>query len=140
MNKWEGLINSLGIEEADITEDNIQALRSWCKKYISLEVEFSGALNEQLIDLKKYISFFLETTSGEQDLCCAQQRLKGMNLIQWAASQGYDCYLEQVLVNAKNPQVLVTTTTNSTELTPLHLAAYRGHKITSEILFKKSMY
>lgn len=140
--RWKQLLDHLDINEAHVTKENIGSLLAWCRENISAEVEFSGDVKEQFFALKKYLSEFLEATSAytrkSDRLAQPQAVLGGMNLIQFAALKGYDRYLEQLLGERVDIEcsVLVNTGTKTAEMTPLHLSAYRGHRITSEVLLR----
>lgn len=135
INKWNQLIEHLKINENKITEDEIQKLQNWCFDNISEEINFSGNRDEQYQALKKYSSHYFETIGSHlfDGLTCKHNSLKNMSIIQYAAFQGYDQFLKKELDVIKNTKNIVNDVTES-GMSPLHLAALKGHKKTSEVL------
>lgn len=101
-------------------------LEQWCKDNISRDCDYAGT-NEERYDkysdlARDYLDKFLPSMPAEYGQIV--DNFNHMNTIQYASYCGYDHYLAQLDKDMVTP---VINAGNSAGLTPLHLAALRGH-------------
>lgn len=136
VSKWDELLKSLKIDSDENTHQNLSKLELWYLQHISKQPLFDSATaaDKKLILLKQEISHFLETVHEISGDKCSEfyDHLGGMNPIQYASKKGYDIYLSE---NLESNKEVINVATNG-QLTPLHLAAYYGHHLTSKLLLE----
>jgi uncharacterized protein len=133
--KWSELIAHLAIDEKNITASDITTLKMWCKGNVSGEVEFDGSPSECHQKIKIYLSKYFDNLIQNLANGLSYFPSTTMNLLQIAALNGYDVFIENMLKDDRNTSNLVNMkTTNG--MTALHFAAYNGHEKTVDVLLK----
>lgn len=111
-----------------------EGLKTFCEQQISKDIVYQGSVLEQLAKYKAlaqhYFGHFLTHCSVEDKPIAAFNR---MTTIQYAADQGYGCYL--LRLKSASPKA-VNEATPMTGMRPLHLAASSDYLHTIEVLLK----
>jgi uncharacterized protein len=126
---FEGLCDKLNLGAQFKSTEQLDALISWCQEHISKDVLFTGSDKERYTAYMKlaehYLNVFLPVAS--RDFSAVDPALNHMNCIQYAAYNGYDRFLAQ---QGKLCDLELLNRSNAMGMTPLHLAASRGHMHT----------
>lgn len=123
------LSHELKLQETS-AENTLHAIKTWCMKHISTDIQYSGNTSEQIEHYTQLARFFLDEflTKITEPLDIPIKTLNDMNAIQYAASQGWDKYLSTLT----KPTAI--NTPNRFGMTALHLAAVKGHVNTTQVL------
>jgi len=108
------------------SEQQLPVLKTWCQQQISKDVNFEGtdAYASYIEFATKYYDVFLSNLpTSVNELNKPISKLANMNAIQYAAHNGYDVYLNSL--SGVSPDVY--NQGNAAGMTPLHLAAVKGH-------------
>jgi len=119
------IFEELGINPNEGGERELNLLQAWCHEHLSTDARFEGddAYDDCIEYVQEYHEFFLPLVANDASV-------EGMNAIQYAAWQGYDVYLNGLKYTT--PEVL--SQSSDAGMTPLHLAAIKGHVQTLETL------
>ncbi|CAM3050611.1 Ankyrin repeat protein [Legionella steigerwaltii] len=113
--------------------EQLHKLKHWCHHHISTDISYSGDPDVQykhyLNLAKEYLENFLPQISKDKNEVL---EFKNMNTIQFAAYQGYDRYLNNLILPKE-----AWNEANTFGMTALHLAAVKGHVHTVKILLAK---
>lgn len=132
--KWGELLTNLEINEQEIKPKDIDTLKKWIKKNVSEEIKFNDLNSHLFGELKSYLSnFFEKITANLQDGLVAKHIiLRNMSVLQFAALQGYDKFINNLFKEEANRQFINDAT--DAGMTALHFAALNGHLKTVELL------
>ena len=121
----QSIVEELGINSNEGGERQLNLLQAWCHEHLSTDVRFEGedAYDDCIEYIQEYHDVFLPSIANDA-------RVDGMNAIQYAAWQGYDVYFSGL----KNTTPEVLSQATDAGMTPLHLAAIKGHVHTLEKL------
>ena len=119
------IFEELGINPNEGGERELNVLQAWCHEHLSTDARFEGddAYHDCIEYVQEYHQVFLPLIANDASV-------DGMNAIQYAAWQGYDVYLNGL--KPTTPEVL--SQSSDAGMTPLHLAAIKGHVQTLETL------
>jgi len=136
--KWQKLLDHLEINPQNPSDENVVALQQWCAKEVSTDVQFSGSLQDKFAQSKAYLTHYFSTicVGDMQNLTDRESHMRGMNRVQYAALQGYDRYLANILPDVNDAEDLVNNAT-SVKMTALHFSAFNGHINTTELLLAR---
>lgn len=124
--EFDKLCSELNINPNDVSEGGIASLKQWCLDHISQDDYVRD--DAQYLDLTRdYLDVFLPNSTKYSGNPVTE--FNQMNVIQYAAYKGYDRFLQST-PTLKN---VINSKTN-VGMTPLHLAAARGHVHAVEVL------
>ena len=111
-----------------------RTLKQWCNEHISSDVEYEGDDEEQyqlyLTFAEHYLDVFLNHIP--QSLERIVSEYDNMSAVQYAATQGYDHFINALSTPSTDP-----FNQSMSGTTPLHLSASQGHRHTLEALLKR---
>lgn len=118
------MFKQLKLPSHNPSAENLEALKSWCETNVSRDIQFSGDLQYQYDNYAQLATQYLTfkevvATQITQEMPSLGQ----MNSIQFAATHGYDRYIEQLSVSS----AAINQSTTTSSITALHLAARHGH-------------
>lgn len=131
----ESSYNGLSLTPLLQDTDQLKTLEKWCYQHISRDVRCNDKDNNKKYNFYKtlaenYINF---TKVLPKDLDSQVAELNGLNPIQYAATHGYDRYIESF----KHSNITLDTIINAytiNNMTALHIAAVKGHLYTTQAL------
>jgi ankyrin repeat protein len=98
----------------------LSALKQWCHEHISTDIEYSGSEEEQRQHYAELVEQYTEVFPTQK------------NQLAYAALHGYDRYISQLDAPASTFNQL-----NEHSMSPLHLAAVKGHINTVKALLQR---
>jgi len=136
--KMELVFTELQLDLISDVDQKLQVLKKWCYEHISQDISYQGDVSESyamyLALATHYNNFFLaQVPTNLEQLSENQIGLKNTTVIQYAAEHGYDRFIMELTVSQPN----VFNIPNTAGMTPLHLAAMRGHIHTLNALIAK---
>jgi len=135
MSEYEDLEYDLQLTPEFQSEEQLQTLKRWCRTNVSQDIVFTGSASEkyhQYHELAKaFLDYFKPRVPGniEQLVDDFEQQ----TAIQYAATKGYDRFIHSL----KMLTPMVFDQPNQNSMTPLHLAALKGHVHTVDALLKQ---
>jgi ankyrin repeat protein len=121
------LCSELQLSRENASSDNLQRIKDWCHEHISAD-ESSRSYEDYLNLAQQYLDVFL--VHLPENYAETVPVFKSMNVVQYAAAQGYDRFLQ---AHRASLQPFINRPT-ATGMTPLHLAATNGHISALELL------
>jgi len=121
------LCQKLGIQEKNPSSDNYNRLKEWCLQHISQE-NYERSYSDYVELARHYVDVFLPNIPNI--LSEPVSNFNQLNAIQYAASMGYDRFLQDNVISLKNLQNIKTRT----GMTALHFAALYAHPPVVELL------
>jgi ankyrin repeat protein len=131
--RFKALCSELHINPEYGDEVSLKIIEAWCHAHVSMDVLFHGNLSEKYSQYLGLARHYLDEFLAHIPLNFSEAPLfNNMSLIQYAAYQGYDHYINSLTV-----QKDFYNEGNMAGMTPLHLAALEGNAHTIEVLLNK---
>ncbi|MFA6302000.1 MAG: ankyrin repeat domain-containing protein [Legionella sp.] len=132
---FDELQKNLGLTTEYLNADQLDDLKNWCRSNVSAVLEFTGKPEDVYLKYfevaKAYLDNFIVWKPEDNTKVLAE--FEDMNAIQRAAYKGYDVFLDSL----KLPTADAFNLENEYGMTPLHLAALKGHLNTIKLLLSK---
>lgn len=127
------------IPEHQQTEEDLKNIKAWCHAHISqdnlhtrYDQEFDDEYEQCSHLIKTYLGFLVYCESAPSHLIGEIEGV-GLNLIQLAAQEGYDRFLEALTV----PEAIINQTTTASGASALAIAAAYGRRSAVQVLLTK---
>ena len=131
----EASYNGLRLTPRLQSKDQLRTLEKWCYLHVSRDIRYNDKDDNNRYTLyKKLADNFINFLQRlPKNLDSQLPELNGLNPIQYAATQGYDRYIESfkhsnITLNAINASVPISN------MTALHFAAVKGYLYTTQSL------
>ena len=132
--KIHDILEALRLPDHAQDEQTLQKLKNWCETNISHDLMFEGPLDVQYQQYADVAATYRTLTDLVQtNIATPFAQLNQMNAIQFAATRGFDNYLESLTLTDTEINII----TPIGRLTPLHLAANAGHVRAAIICLNK---
>lgn len=129
------LQKDLGLTSQYLSADQLDNLKKWCQSNVSTDLEYTGEPEDVYLEYFKLAESYLDDFLAwkPEDNTMVLSKFEDMNAIQRAAYKGYDVFLTSLNL----PTAHAFNLGNKYGMTPLHLAALKGHLNTIKLLLSK---